>query len=264
MRFDHTDAMLRRSVFLLPFVLLACSSSDSQATDADTEDADYGDGPVTYRPDDGPDTATEETTAETAVDATSETGETATDSASDAPATPSSARIHEVYSDRNLEGDAKEFVEISGPEGIALDALHLRVIKPDGSVAFDLAVADAGAKMPASGFWVVGGSAASTNKSYSISAPDNWGLPNDSGAIQLTRNDGAIVELVDVVAYGTAPATPTGEPKAVVEGVPAALPAAGSTGKTFGRKSVPGDTNDNGTDFCVMNATPKAANGACL
>jgi hypothetical protein len=274
MRFDHTGTMLRRSLFLLPFVLLAaCSDSDSGVTEP-TADADYGDGPVTYRPDDGPDTATEETSSETGADATaseasSETGsdattDVATDSASDAPATPSSARIHEIYSDRNLGGDAKEFVEIAGPAGIALDVLHLRAVKPDGSIAFDLAVGAAGAKMPASGFWVVGGAAASTDKSYSIATPDNWGLPNDSGAVQLVRTDGESPELVDVVAYGTAPATPVTEPKKVVENVPATLPTSGSSDKSIGRKSVPGDTNDNGADFCVQASTPKAANGACL
>jgi hypothetical protein len=274
MRFDHTGTMLRRSLFLLPFVLLAaCSDGDSAATDT-TQDADYGDGPTTYRPDDGVDSATEETSADAASDASTDGTATdaegdASDSASDAggdagPTGLAAARINEVLVDRNLAGDATEFVEISGPEGIALDKLHLRAVKPDGSIAFDLAVGDAGAKMPASGLWTVGGAGALPNKSYSIAGPDNWGLSNDSGAIQLTRVDGVAVELLDVVAYGVAPMTPTTEPKKVVEDVPAALPTSGSTNKSIGRKSVPGNTDHNGGDFCVQTATPKAANGACL
>lgn len=269
--------MLRRSLFLLPFVLLAaCSDGDSQAVDT-TQDADYGDGPTTYRPDDGVDTGTVEETAvdstaseassETSTDGSTSDGATdgATDSATDAgPMGLAAARINEVLVDRALAGDATEFVEISGPEGIALDKLHLRAVKPDGSIAFDLAVGDAGAKMPASGFWTVGGAAALPNKSYSIAGPDNWGLSSDSGAIQLTRIDGAVVELIDVVAYGVAPMTPTSEPKKVVEDVPAALPPSGSTNKTIGRKSIPGNTDHNGADFCVQTASPKAANGACL
>jgi hypothetical protein len=272
MRFDHTGTMLRRSLFLLPFVLLAaCSDSDSANTDT-TPDADYGDGPTTYRPDDGVDTATsEETGADAATEASSEAstdGSTsdaesdASDSATDAgPMGLAAARINEIFVDRNLAGDNTEYVEISGPEGIALDKLRLRAVKPDGSIAFDVAVADAGATMPASGRWVVGGTLATTDKSYSIAT---WGIPNDSGAIQLERTDGIAVELLDVVAYGVAPMTPTTEPKTVVEDVPAALPPSGSTNKSIGRKSVPGDTDHNGADFCVQTASPKAANGACL
>lgn len=275
-------------------LLAACSGDDTTSTPADTgADVVYADGPWTGRPDDGVDTAAPDA-GEDATDATTDTidedatdaGSDATDAASDAatdassdatdaasdgatdavsdgPApTPSAARIHEVYLDRDLEGDKVEFIEISGPAGVALDALRLRVINPDGSVKLDLAVADAGATMPANGLWVVGTSFTSNvDKIYGIGA---WGLPSDSGAIQLTRNDGILQELLDVVGYGALATAPAAEPKAVVEGTVAAVPASGSTGKTIGRKSVPGDTNANATDFCVMNATPGAANGGCL
>src|SRR4051812_23892056 len=103
--------MMRRALFLLPIYLLGtslgCSGDDAQTS---TPDADYGDGPTTFRPDDGVDTGTADTGAadtgstDAAIDGntdatTDSTGETATDAAtdaaSDAAASPSSARIHE-------------------------------------------------------------------------------------------------------------------------------------------------------------------------
>lgn len=126
---------------------------------------------------------------------------------------------------------------------------------------FELRVADAGGKMSASGYWVVGTATVSkVDKTYSLS---QWGLTNAGGSVQLLRRDIAAPPL-DVVGYGMAPAAATLDPKKTIEGSAAALPASGSTGKTIGRKSVPGDTDNNSADFCVMNATPGAANGACL
>lgn len=220
----------------------------------------------------GLDTATEEISAD---DTGADTGaidsvvmESAVDTAVvDAPSVDSGppdiakARIHEVYVDRALEGDKVEYVEISAPAATPLENLWLRVLDKAGAPVLELRVADAGAKMNASGLWVVGTiGITKVDKSYSLSA---WGLPNDGGSIQLLRKDLAST-LVDVVGYGAAAATGTADPKKTVEGTAAALPASDSTKKTIGRKSVPGDTDNNGTDFCVMAATPGAANGPCL
>lgn len=172
------------------------------------------------------------------------------------------ARIHEVYIDRNLEGDKVEYVEIAAPAGTPLQALWLRAIDSKGTPIFNLPVGATGDKVGAKGLWVVGTiGITAVDKVYSLS---EWGFPNDGGSIQLTRSDGIVVALVDVVGYGGAPATTATEPKKTIEGTAATLPASGSTKKTIGRKSVPGDTDDNLSDFCVMTATPGAANGSCL
>lgn len=280
--------MLRARQFLPLFAMLlvACSEDDGGAP-ATTPDADYGDGPITTRPDDGVDTGESDTgstgetssdtsSADTATGDTSATDTASTDTASTDTATgdtatadtstdagpASAARIHEVYVDRAVEGDGVEFVEIAAPAGTAIGGLWLRVLDATGTPYFNLRVADAGTLMKASGYWVVGWSgAAKSDKGYSLT---EWGLPGAGGSVQLVRYDGATPVLVDVVGYGTAPATTATEPKKTIEGTAAALPAGGSTGKTIGRKSVPGDSDNNATDFCVMSSTPGAANGSCL
>jgi hypothetical protein len=122
-------------------------------------------------------------------------------------------------------------------------------------------VGDTGAKMSASGYWVVGtATVTKVDKIYTLS---QWGLTNAGGSVQLIRKDVAGAPL-DIVGYGMAPAMATMAPTKTIEGTAATLPMAGATGKTIGRKSVPGDSDNNSADFCVMNASPGAANGACL
>jgi len=257
--------------------LAACGSDDAASTASDTgADVDYGDGPITTRPDDGVDTAITDSGTDSGTDTggadgagsdsavtdSATTDSASTDTGSSDTGAASAAHIHEVYVDRNLEGDKVEFVEIAAPSGAPIDGLWLRVFDKTGAPVFNLRVADAGVKMKSSGYWVVGTSWVSPDKTYSLS---EWGLPNDGGSIQLNRLDGATNVLVDVVGFGTAPTSTTAsDPKTLVEGTAAALPGSGSTNKTIGRKSVPGDTGNNATDFCVMTATPGAANGACL
>ena len=99
------------------------------------------------------------------------------------------------------------------------------------------------------------------NKVYSLS---QFGMQNSGGSVQLTDDAVSATTIVDVVGYGTVAAMATTDPKQTTEGTSATIPASGSTGKTIGRKAVPGDSNNNSTDFCVMNQTPGAANGSCL
>ncbi|MBI2390715.1 MAG: hypothetical protein HYV09_14090 [Deltaproteobacteria bacterium] len=276
--------MLRARLFLPLFavLLVACSGDDGGAPTDGGADVDYGDGPITTRPDDGvdteaPDTGTagdappDTTTGDTASLDTAAGDTASADTASgDAPVaetgtdggSPSAARIHEAYVDRAIEGDGVEYVEIRAPAGTPIGGLWLRVLDKTGTPYFNLRVADAGTNMKSSGYWVVGWEFADkSDKGYKLS---EWGLPADGGSIQLVRYDGATPVLIDVVGYGTAPSATSTEPKKTLEGTAAALPSGGSTGKSIGRKSVPGDSDDNATDFCVMSSTPGAANGACL
>jgi hypothetical protein len=269
------------SALLVCSALITGCGSDADATPADAG-FDYGPGPITERPDDGLDTASDDARGDDATSADASGGEAASadsttadtssaDSAVDAAtkdagapdaASASGARIHEVYVDRNLEGDKVEFVEIAAPPGTPLENLWLRVLDKTGAPVFNLRVADAGKAMTAKGYWVVGTSFSASDKPYALS---EWGLPNDGGSIQLNRLDGAVTTLVDVVGYGAVPTTTSvSAPTRLVEGTGATLPASGSTGKTIGRTSMPGDTDDNAKDFCVMTATPGAANVACL
>lgn len=175
---------------------------------------------------------------------------------------PGSVRIHEVYIDRNLEGDVVEFIEVSGAPGTSIGTLWIRALKADGSAYWKLRVADSGAKIGASGFWVIGTAGiTNVNKVYTLA---QFGLDNGGGSIQLTDDAVSATTAIDTLGYGTVVAMAATDPKPTTEGTAAALPASGSTGKTIGRKTVPGDSNNNSADFCVMNATPGAANGSCL
>jgi hypothetical protein len=258
---------------LLPLVLttLACSSDpeapvaevDSGVADSSTTPTDSGT-PVDSSVEEGGlelDSAIDSGVDSATPPDTTPPGDTFVPPMDTGPGDVGKARIHEVYVDRNLEGDKVEFVEIAAPVGTPLENLWLRHIDDKGAAIFELRVADAGMKMKASGFWVVGTSfVTAVDKTHPLTA---WGLTNAGGSIQLLRKDIAMT-VVDVVGYGTAPATAAMDPKKTIEGTAAALPASGSTGKTIGRKAVPGDTDNNSTDFCTMAATPGAANGACL
>lgn len=260
---------MRRSLLPLVLTLLAACSSDPESP---TSEVDSG------RPDSGsPDSTIDSTlddggldvdsTIDSGVDSgappadTSSGGDTFTPPVDAGPGDIAKARVHEIYIDRAVEGDKVEFVEIAAPPNTPLENLWLRHIDDKGAVVFDLPIADAGDKMSASGFWVVGTSfLLKVDKTHSLSS---WGLTGAGGSVQLLRKDIAD-SVVDVVGYGGAPATAMIDPKKTIEGTAASIPAGGSTGKTIGRKSVPGDTDNNSADFCVMNATPGAANGPCL
>lgn len=261
------------ATFVLALSFVGCAEAESGTSIPTDTGGDYGEGPITTRPDDGVDTSSPadsgaadsgaaDSTTSDATSGDTATSDTATSETSSSDGgSASAARIHEVYVDRNLEGDKVEFVEIAAPAGTPLDALWLRVFDKTGALVFNLRVADTGVTMKSSGYWVVGTSWTAPDKTYSLT---EWGLPNDGGSIQLNRLDGATNTLIDVVGYGTTPtSTSASDPKKLVEGTAATLPASGSTNKTIGRKSVPGDTDDNATDFCVMTATPGAANGSC-
>ncbi len=270
---------MRRALLPLVLTLLASCSSDPEtpttevdsgavdgakpdsATAADTRVDDGGldlDSTIDSGVDSGTPPADTMVADTTAADTTA--ADTFTPPADTGPGDVAKARIHEIYVDRALEGDKVEFVEISAPPNTPLDNLWLRHIDDKGVPVFELRVADAGAKMKASGLWVVGTSFVTVDKAHPLSA---WGLTGAGGSVQLLRKDIAM-SLVDVVGYGGAPASTATAPTKTIEGSAASIAASGSTGKTIGRKSVPGDTDNNSADFCVMNATPGAANGACL
>jgi len=175
---------------------------------------------------------------------------------------PNSVRIHELKIDRAIEGDRVEFIELSGAPGTNIGTLWIRALKADGTNYWKLRVADTGTKMPASGLWVIGTATISrVNKIYSLT---EFGLENDGGSVQLTDDAVSSTTLVDVVGYGGVVAMASTDPKQTYEGTSAMIPASGSTGKSIGRKSVPGDSNNNRNDLCVQNETPGLANGACL
>jgi len=175
---------------------------------------------------------------------------------------PNSVRIHEVKVARAGEGDSVEFLELSGAPGTNIGTLWIRALRANGTNYWKLKVADTGTKMPASGLWVIGTlGIARVNKVYPL---DDFGFENDGGSIQLTDDAVSATTIVDVVGYGSIVAMASTDPKQTYEVAPAPLPMSGSTGKSFGRKSVPGDTNNNSTDFCPQNETPGLPNGSCL
>lgn len=264
---------MRRSLLPLVLTLLAACSSDpeSPTTEVDSGRAESG------SPDSATDSAVDDggldldSTIDSGSDSgadsgtppadTSSGGDTFTPPVDAGPGDIAKARVHEIYINRAVEGDKVEFVEIAAPPNTPLENLWLRHIDDKGAVVFDLPIADAGQKMHASGFWVVGTSfLLKVDKTHPLAS---WGLTGAGGSVQLLRKDIAD-SVVDVVGYGGAPAAATIDPKKTIEGTAASIAAGGSTGKTIGRKSIPGDTDNNSADFCVMNATPGAANGACL
>ncbi len=227
----------------------------TDATDA-TDTATTSDGAT----DGGPD-AVSDTSADTTADAAPDA---AKDVSSDA-APVTAVRVEEIYVDRDISGDAVEYVELRGPVGTSLETLHLRLVDSTGKVTGEVAISGAGAIIPASGLWVVGG--ASVSKIFTAPHVDEtvgiskWGLDNTAGSVQLV-DVGATTTLLDVLGWGAAIPAPTTAPKATSEAAPRPLPTA--VGHTLGRRPGAADSNDNTADFCEQNGTPGATNGACL
>jgi hypothetical protein len=255
---------------LLLAVTIACFTfgcSDDEATPATADDA----GDTSVAAEEGVDTSGPEDTGGTitVMDSGTPVDSSQPDTTPvviDAPlgdgGPPNSVRIHEIKIDRNVEGDVVEFIELSGAPGTSIGTLWLRAVNATGGADWKLRASDSGAKIPASGFWVIGTAGiANVNKIYALS---EFGLSNSGGSVQLTNDAVSATTLVDVVGYGTVVAMASTDPKQTTEGTAALIPASGSTGKSIGRKSVPGDSNNNSTDFCIQNQTPGAANGICL
>jgi|GEM_PF-6809427 len=192
-----------------------------------------------------------------------------TDAGSDSGG-PAVVVINELYVDRIADGDGAEFVELRTTPGAAVDDLKLRLVYANGEVKYEVAVGEPGARVGASGLWVVGG-----NQTFKLRVQDRvdrvvplagWGL-DQNGAVQLVRGG----TLLDVVGYttdpdGGAPPSPALPPTKTVEGKPAKVPAnAGGMTKrrSFGRKAAAPDADDNATDFCTMEASPGHTQKAC-
>lgn len=175
--------------------------------------------------------------------------------------------INEVYVDRDLSGDKVEWIEIAGPPGAPLGGIRLRHYAYKGAGQptvdkFDIAIAAAGAVMPASGKYTLGGLLSPAMKILSTSSPDSFGFDNTSGSIQLYRESDTA--LLDALGYGAAtPVDAPTAPKTTMFGSPAALPPNGETGQGLSRKSA-APSADNSVDFCVQKTTPNNENaGVC-
>jgi len=198
------------------------------------------------------------------------------DAPPDAPIVNAPVQINELFVDNDGLGDGAEFVELRGVPGAPVDDLKLRLLYANGQVKYTVSVGVPGAKFPASGLWVVGGS-----QTFKLNVQehvdvivdlDGWGLDNDRGAVQLVRG----TTLLDVVGYGTdadagALSPPGSPPLATVEGAIATVPnapvhpplPAKAKGLSLGRKTAAADSNNNLVDFCKMEASPGYPQKAC-
>ena len=248
----------------------ACSSTNGDPIPNEVFDAtaiDTGGNPR------DPDSATEEDGG--ARDAAKDSA--VKDAGNDAPVKDPVVVINELYVDRIIDGDGSEFVELRADPGTPVDDLKLRLVNTSGAVKV-VSVGPAGAKVGASGLWVVGGS-----QTFRLNVQDrvdynpplnDWGL-NYPGAVQLVRG----TTLLDVVGFdsdpdGGTPTAPASPPTATVEGKTAFVPpnagaTAGTQRRSFGRRPTPAggappaDTNDNRADFCTMIASPGYPQKAC-
>lgn len=183
-------------------------------------------------------------------------------------AAPNYIVISEVFPDM-AGADTGEFVELYNPTDVAIDISGYSLQYLSGSAAAFTSVAKknfvAGAIVPAKGFYLVG-------MSGNAAADMSWSEQlNNTGATvflvndQLAITDGADVNIIDQVAYGT------GSGVLSSEGTAASLPG---EGKSIERQSFAGgvcgvatgegefmgngcDTGDNASDFEVR-AVPKA------
>ncbi len=180
-------------------------------------------------------------------------------------ASASKLLISEIFVDRNLAGDAHEWIEISGPPGTPIGDLSLRHYRWESAsnptvLVFDLAVAPTGTQMPSNGFWTVGGYQSPALQSYTIASPDNFGLDGSAGSLQLYRPSNG--QLLDAVGYGGAqPANAPSAPTTTMYGSAAPLAQSGTDTMSTARR--PGSAaQDNSVDFCVQDVTPNGANGS--
>ena len=198
------------------------------------------------------------------------------DAPPDAPIVNAPVQINELFADNDGLGDGAEFVELRAAPGTPADDLKLRLLYANGLVKYTVSVGGPGAKFPASGLWVVGGS-----QTFKLNVQEHvdvivdlngWGLDNDRGAVQLVRG----TTLLDVVGYGTdadagALSPPGSPPVATVEGAIAIVPnapvhpplPAKAKGLSLGRKTAAVDSNSNLVDFCKMEASPGYPQKAC-
>jgi hypothetical protein len=178
-------------------------------------------------------------------------------------------KINEVFVDKNLAGDATEWVELWAPVGTPLAGLRLRLIYPgDAGVKYELDVSIDGGAF-ATNYWVVGGLNAAgggvPDQTYTITT---WGL-SDVGAIQLVKFENGTRTLLDVVGYGGTGATavpPLGQqPNATSEGQ--IFIYDNNNNRSFSRKvgdgGVPIDTDDNANDFCNTQRSFRGASNQC-
>jgi hypothetical protein len=173
-------------------------------------------------------------------------------------------KINEVFVDKNLSGDAVEWIELWAPQGTSLAGLRLRLIYAgDAGVKYEVDVSQDGGAM-AGNYWVVGGILATggtADQEYSIAV---WGL-SDVGAIQLVKFDNGNRILLDTVGYGgVVPPLPQ-PPTATSEGNP--FNYGGNAIRSFGRRvddaGLPVDTQNNAADFCDMSRSFRGQNGQC-
>jgi hypothetical protein len=256
-------ACVATTLALAASAFVACAGSNGDAVPSEVFDA----APLDSRSPSMPfDSGVPPDPAEGGADARADAA--SSDGGSDASAS-SVVRINEVYADNDGLGDGAEYVELVAPPGTPVDDLKLRLVYADGTPKYEVAVGGAGAKVGASGLWVVGG-----NQVFRVAARDkvdtvvplaNWGLDGTRGVVQLLR--GPQRALVDVVGYDRDPdagalAPIASPPTQTSEGAPAVAPATAQ--KAFGRKAGAADTNVNRTDFCAMDPTPGYPQAACL
>ena len=186
----------------------------------------------------------------------------ATPEASTPGPTSADVRIQELYVDHDGLGDGAEYVELRGVEGTPVDDLTLRLIDGTGKVAYEVPVADMGAKIGSTGTWAIGPATVGTylgvleriDRTVTLGG---WGLANGRGAVQLVR--GNAKTLVDVVGYVSSPdagaaAAPSSDPKATSEGLPTVVPIAAK--RALGRRPNVADSDMNRNDFCAMPPSP--------
>jgi hypothetical protein len=177
-------------------------------------------------------------------------------------------KINEIFVDKNLSGDAVEWVELWAPPGTSLDNLKLRLIyRGDAGVKYEVDVAPNGTVLDAGArgsYWVVGGQGVlqgNPNQVYSIAV---WGL-DEIGSIQLVKLVNGVRVPIDVVGYGGVVPPAASPPTATSEGTP--FTQGGNPNRSFGRKTndagLPQDTGDNSADFCDMNTSFRNVNGPC-
>lgn len=195
--------------------------------------------------------------------------EASADAKAEAGPTSESVRIQELYVDHDGLGDGAEYVELRGAPGTPVGDLSLRLIDAAGKVAYEVPVTDTGTDViGSSGTWVVAGPqtfqlGVVERIDHSV-ALAKWGIANNRGAVQLVR--GANRTLLDVVGYASDPdagaaTSPSTDPKATSEGLPALVPTIAK--RALGRKAAATDTDQNRADFCSMVPSPGMAQKAC-
>lgn len=249
-----------RSLFLptllAPAALaVACAASNGASIGSEIHDAEALD-VSTSAPTDRDSSSTDDDDAGVPKPKDAGPKDAAADGPVDAALTSESVRINEVYVSRAGGGDQTEFVELRGTPGTVIDDLYLRAIDDTGVETGEWKVSPAGTTIGSTGTYTFGGGIASGRIDQTVPAFDDWGLDNTKGAVQLRRGTNKV--LIDSVSWNTDADGGT----VMGEGKPFALSPTGTD--SFGRRAPSfGDTNDNRADFCAMNQSAGADNGAC-